>query len=209
MTADRKTWTPSDVVDVTGPPALLRNYLEQRDVRAYARQAAERRAIRRAYDIGCGFARLTPVLTEVASEVVGFEREAALVATARRLLPGIRVEHVETLEHLPVADASADLVLTFTVLQHMPDARAEAVLAEIRRVLAPGGHLILAEETDPTLEAGDASSAELGYTRGRPPAWYAERFRPSRLIATSPRLIEPGYPRPDVGTYMFFERLGA
>jgi hypothetical protein len=26
------------------------------------------------------------------------------------------------------------------------------------------------------------------------------------LVATSPRLIEPGYPRQDVGTYMFFRR---
>ncbi len=26
---ERKTWTPTDVVDVSGPPALLRNYLEQ------------------------------------------------------------------------------------------------------------------------------------------------------------------------------------
>lgn len=45
---------------------------------------------------------------------------------------------------LPMADRSADLVLTFDVLQHLPldggDARA---LAEIRRVLRPGGHLLL------------------------------------------------------------------
>ena len=31
--SDRKTWTPADVVDVSGPAALLRNYLEQSYVR--------------------------------------------------------------------------------------------------------------------------------------------------------------------------------
>ena len=145
-------------------------------------------------------------LSEIAREVIGFEREAALVETARRLLPALRFECVGSLEQLPLQDASAEFMLTFTVLQHMADAGAEAVLKEIHRVLAPGGHLVLVEETDETLEAGDPARADLGYTRGRPVAWYAERFRPSALLATSPRVIEPGYPRPDVGTYMFFQR---
>jgi SAM-dependent methyltransferase len=206
VTTDRKTWTPTDVVDVNGPPALLRNYLEQRDVRAYVHQAASRHAIRCAYDVGSGFGRLTPVLSEVAREVVGFERETALVEIARRLLPALRFEAVSTLEQLPAANASAEFVLTFTVLQHLPDARAEAVLSEIRRVAAPGGHVLLVEETDATLEAGDPDGADFGYTRGRAVSWYAERLRPSALLATSPRVIEPGYPRPDVGTYMFFQR---
>lgn len=184
----------------------MRNYLEQRDVREYMQRAAARRAIRRAYDVGCGFGRLTPVLDEAASEVVAFEREPALVDTARRLLPAHRIEHVPTLERLPVADASAEFVLTFTVLQHMPDPRAEAVLSEIGRVLAPGGHLLLVEETDAALEAGDPERAELGYTRGRTVSWYVEHFHPSTLLATSARVIEPGYPRPDVGTYMLFQR---
>lgn len=204
---DRKTWTPTDVVDVSGPPALLRNYLEQRDVRGYLKEIAARTTIRRAYDVGCGFCRLTPVLAEFAPEVVGYEREESLVATARQLLPSLRVERVATLEQLPAADGSADVVLVFTVVQHMPDARAAGVLGEVARVLAPGGYLVLCEETDASLEAGDAVNADLGYTRGRSVEWYAANFRPSRLHGTSRRVIEPGYPRPDVGTYMLFERL--
>ena len=38
----------------------------------------------------------------------------------------------------------------------MPDASARAVIGEIVRVLAPAGHLLVVEETDPRLEAGDA-----------------------------------------------------
>ena len=135
---DRKAWTPTDVVDVSGPPALLRNYLEQRDVRGYLQRAVSKTPIAVAYDVGCGFGRLTPVLSEQAATVVGFEREAALLATARVLLPALDFRQVPSLESLPVADHTAQFVLTFTVLQHMPDPRTEAVIREITRVLAPG-----------------------------------------------------------------------
>ena len=204
--SDRKTWTPGDVVDVAGPPALLRNYLEQRDVRTYLHKAAAHTPVHRAYDVGSGFGRLTPVLSEVAADVVGFEREASLVATARTLLPDLRFELVPTLEHLPAEPSSAEFILTFTVLQHMTDASSRAVIGEIQRLLAPAGHLLVVEETNPRLEAGDAARADLGYTRGRPVAWYRSALKPLELVATSARRIEPGYPRQDVGTYMFFRR---
>jgi SAM-dependent methyltransferase len=204
--SDRKPWTPADVVDVAGPPAVLRNYLEQRDVRSYLHKAAAHTPIHRAYDIGSGFGRLTPVLCEAAAEVVGFEREASLVATAKSLLPDLRFELVPTLERLPAAPSSAEFVLTFTVLQHMPDGAARAVIGEILRVLAPAGHLLIVEETDAALEAGDAARSDLGYTRGRSIEWYVEALKPLQLLASIPRRIEPGYPRQDVGTYMFFRR---
>jgi len=200
----RKTWTPTDVVDVSGPPALLRNYLEQGLVRDCVQRADMATPITRAYDVGCGFGRLTPVLSEFAAVVVGFEREATLVATARQLLPALEFIEVASLETLPAPDASAELVMTFTVLQHMPDPQAEAVIREMARVLVPGGHVLVVEETDPTLEAGDVTRADAGYTRGRPWSWYETRFAPLQLIRMGPRVIEPGYPRADVGTYMLF-----
>jgi len=200
----RKTWTPTDVVDVSGPPALLRNYLEQGLVRDCVQRADMATPITRAYDVGCGFGRLTPVLSEFAAVVVGFEREATLVATARQLLPALEFIEVASLETLPAPDASAELVMTFTVLQHLADEAAEAVTREMARVLSPGGHILVVEETDPALEAGDVDQAEAGYTRGRPWSWYGARFAPLQLIRMGPRVIEPGYPRADVGTYMLF-----
>jgi len=203
--SDRKTWTPTDVVDVSGPPALLRNYLEQADVRRYLQRAATGRPIERAYDIGCGFGRLTPVLAESATRAEGFERESSLVAMARQLLPALTFTQVTGLDDLPAADATARFVLSFTVLQHMPDGLAERVLAEIARVATPDAHVLLCEETDAALEAGDASAADLGYTRGRSVDWYASRLPGFTLVDTAPRVIEPGYPRADVGTFMFFQ----
>jgi ubiquinone/menaquinone biosynthesis C-methylase UbiE len=202
--SERKVWTPTDVVDVSGPPALLRNYLEQRDVRDHLTRASLGGAIKTAYDVGCGFGRLTPVLAEQAERVIGFEREASLIEMARRLLPDYEFVQVASLERLPVTDAIAQFVMAFTVLQHMPDSNAETVIREIVRVLAPGGFVLVVEETDATLEAGDVARAELGYTKGRSWSWYAQQFAPLKLIRMTPRMIEPGYPRADVGTYMLF-----
>ena len=59
--------------------------------------------------------------------VRGLEGEVAAVATAGGAIP------------LP--DGKADVVTSFTVLEHVPD--EQAALAEIRRILRPGGKLIV------------------------------------------------------------------
>ena len=92
----------------------------------------------------------------------------------------------------------------FTVLQHVPEPDVLRVIDELRRIVRPEGWLLLCEETDASLEAGDRTAAHLGYTRGRPVDRYAEWLAPWTLVATRARVIEPGYPRPDVGTYMLF-----
>jgi SAM-dependent methyltransferase len=200
---ERLVWTPTEVVDVDGPRAMLRAYLEQRDVRTLL-AARHRSRVGAACDVGCGFGRMTSLLGEFADVVVGFEREPALVATARQLLPRIDIRAIETLASLPAADRSFDIGLVFTVLQHVPEPAVRDVVAEIVRVMKPDGTLLLCEETDVTLEAGDRSHGELGYTCGRAPEVYGAWLAPWRLVAAKPRVIEPGYPRPDVGSYMLF-----
>jgi SAM-dependent methyltransferase len=201
---ERLVWTPREVVDVDGPRALLRAYLEQRDVRELVAGVTRVTPIAAACDVGCGFGRLTPVLAEFAERVVGFERETDLLQVARSLQPSIDFRQIETLSKLPADDASFTLGLVFTVLQHVPEPDVQTVIAELRRIVAPDGHLLLCEETDATLEAGDKTQAHLGYTCGRPVTTYEAWLAPWRLVATSHRVIEPDYPRADVGTYMLF-----
>jgi len=99
---------------------------------------------------------------------------------------------------------SFDIGLVFTVLQHVPEPGVLDVVAEILRIMKPDGTLLLCEETDVTLEAGDRAHGELGYTCGRAPEVYGRWLSPWRLVAAKPRVIEPDYPRPDVGSYMLF-----
>ena len=68
---------------------------------------------------------------------------ARCVANGRRL--GIAVHgEVADIEALPFADHSFDLVIGHAVLHHVPD--VPAALAELRRVLRPGGRLVIAGE---------------------------------------------------------------
>jgi len=197
-------WTAREVVDVDGPRAMLRAYLEQRDIREFCASVILTARIPAACDIGCGFGRLTPVLTEFAERVVGFEREERLLAIAQSLQPSIEFRRIDTLSRLSADDGSFAFALVFTVLQHIPEPEVQSVINELRRVVAPGGHLLLCEETDPALEAGDRGNAERGYTCGRTVTTYEGWLAPWRLVATKPRTIEPDYPRADVGTYMLF-----
>ena len=200
----QRTWEITDVVDVDGPAAVCRAYWEFRDLRAVLADVTRGRTLDRAYDVGCGYGRLLNLLGEFASSVTGFEREPGLIAHARRLVSGADVVQVEALSSLPAPDQSADLVLCFTVLQHLTDSELTAAAREIARVLKPSASLVLVEETDDTLEAGHVDRADLGYTKGRSVATYAAAFAPRRLVHTQPRRIEPTYPRPNVGTYMVF-----
>ncbi len=201
---ERLVWTPAEVVDVDGPRAMLRAYLEQRGVRELLASVRAPGRAASACDVGCGFGRLTPVLTEFAAHVVGFEREPGLLDTARLLQPSLEFRAVERLAALPAPDAAFEIGLVFTVLQHVPEPEVRDVVAELHRILRPDGCLLLCEETDRALEAGDRRRADLGYTCGRAVETYADWLAPWRLVATRPRVIEPGYPRPDVGSYMLF-----
>jgi hypothetical protein len=65
---------------------------------------------------------------------------------------------------------------------------------------------VICEETDPAHRAGDVFDPNGMCTIGRSVSSYAEVFSPLELVTTRPRVIEPTYPRADVGTYMLFAR---
>lgn len=200
----RHTWEISAVVDVDGAAASCRNYWEFRDLRDVLARATNGATIATAYDVGCGYGRMLNLLGEFATSVTGFEREPALATYARTLSPAATVVEVPALAPLPAPDASADLVLCFTVLQHLTDAELAHVVPELKRLRRETGAIVLVEETDGKLEAGKAARAELGYTKGRTAETYAALMAPLTLVHTQPRRIEPTYERPDVGTYMLF-----
>lgn len=98
----------------------------------------------RTLDVGCGEGRFCRMLAARGADVTGLEPTAALLAAARARDPGGR--YVEGLaEHLPFADASFDLVVSYLALIDIPDFRAAT--AEMARVLAPGGRLLAANLT--------------------------------------------------------------
>lgn len=72
----------------------------------------------------------------------GFAQHCAANRSACRVPVTLHEAHAE---RIPLPDASVDLVLCHQTLHHIVD--QEAALAEVFRVLKPGGRLLLAEST--------------------------------------------------------------
>jgi SAM-dependent methyltransferase len=202
----RVIWQPDDVVDARDAAFATRTYLEHADVRSFVAQAAVSRQLDTACEVGAGYGRMTMVLSEFARRVVGLEREPHFVAEASRLHPGIEFVQVESLTELPLPTASVEFVLAFTVLQHLIDAVVEPTAREIDRILRPGGHLLLCEETDPSQRGGDVDDPNGNCIIGRPVGEHQRLFGRFDLVSTEPRRVEPTYARPDTGTYMLFRK---
>jgi SAM-dependent methyltransferase len=80
--------------------------------------------------------------TRVISEGVGVDANASIVrANADRMPPGVQLTSIVPGAPLPFADASFDSAGILDVLEHVVDQRG--LLAEIRRVLRPGGTLVV------------------------------------------------------------------
>lgn len=197
-------WTVSDVANATGPDYNVRCYLERRTLRELLRELAPPGA-RLGVEVGCGYGRLTMVLTEFCESVVGLEREGSLLEVARPLLPDIEFRQVERLTSLPLEDGVADVAMTFTVLQHMTDEDARGVVAELKRIVAPGGLVLLMEKTDPESRYGDVDDGTQFLSQGRTVETWADWLAPLPLVHWVEGKVEPTCPGYDrVGAYMAF-----
>lgn len=93
-------------------------------------------------DAGCGSGPLTVLLRERGAMVTGIDASPAMIALARERLGDDVPLHVGDLaEPLPFADGAFDDVIASLVLHYLED--WDAPLAELRRVLRPGGRLIV------------------------------------------------------------------
>jgi ubiquinone/menaquinone biosynthesis C-methylase UbiE len=95
----------------------------------------------RVLDLGCGAGRFVAALRDAGTEPVGVELAEAALERARRNVPGADLRLVQPDGSLPLDHASVDLVWCSEVLEHVADT-AHALL-EVRRVLRPGGRLLV------------------------------------------------------------------
>jgi len=110
-------------------------------------------------DVGCGPGRVAAYLREHGLDAIGVDPSGAMLAEARRAHAGI--EFVEgSLDALPVpAGSLAGAVCWYSIIYTRPD-RLGTGFAELRRVLVPGGHLLLA------FQAGDGTGVHLADAHG-------------------------------------------
>ena len=100
----------------------------------------------RILDYGCGYGRVLAELRDAGwRNGVGVDFSAAMIERGRRDHPGLDLRSVSG-TRVAEPDGAFAAALLFAVLTTMPgDAEQAAVMAEIQRVLAPGGWLYLSD----------------------------------------------------------------
>ncbi len=117
--------------------SLANAYYERPAMLALARDVAGRRVL----DAGCGAGPLSALLRDRGAAVTGLDVSSGMLAIARRRLgDGVELQLADLKDPLPFGDGAFDLVTASLVLHYLQDWGPP--LAELRRVLTPGGRLI-------------------------------------------------------------------
>ena len=106
------------------------------------RFAASVRDVGLVCDMGCGPGHVARYLHERGVRVCGIDLSAELVERARRLTPGIEFRQGDMMA-LEIPDETWAAVVAFYSIIHIPREAMVRTLRELRRVLRPGGLLLL------------------------------------------------------------------
>jgi ubiquinone/menaquinone biosynthesis C-methylase UbiE len=98
---------------------------------------------RRVLDVGCGTGAHLALYEDGGAMVAGVDHSEGMLARARRRLGRGATLFPADAAALPFADASFDLVIAMTLLHELDSQSRSAVLAEMRRVAARDGRLLV------------------------------------------------------------------
>lgn len=135
---------PQDSVEFTGerlvPGQVDQDLFNEHLARyAFACRLARRK---RVLDIACGMGYGSAALAAVADHVTGLDISPEAVEAARAAYPAENLTFLAApAQSIPLPDASFDLIVAFECIEHLED--WPALLAEARRLLAPGGQFIV------------------------------------------------------------------
>lgn len=165
-------------------------------------------------DLACGSGAVTALLAPAVGRVVAVDASPEMLRAARVRTKGLGNVELRRgdLAALPVASASCDAALLLLALTHVPE--PAAALAEMARILAPGGRAVvvdllrhdrdafrrrlgqLSNGFEPDELAGLLAAAGIGAVRCRPLAPEPQAKGPALLLATGtlthPKRSAPG-----------------
>lgn len=155
---------PSDLPltgERTVPGLPEENYWFRRHEVVY-RQLAHRCAGRDVLEAGCGEGYGADLIADVADSVIAVDYDETTVAHVRARYPRVDVHH-GNLAELPIADGSVDVVVNFQVIEHLWD--QGQFVRECRRVLRPGGTLLMSTPNRITFSPGRDTPLNPFHTR--------------------------------------------
>ena len=187
------------------PTALNRTYLEHRQLRKILMALSLRHEFDVAVELGMGYGRMTPVIAEFAQRTIGFEREPELRQIAASLLSNVQCPALDYLSELPIVSSSVDLVVTWTVLQHLHQDEVLRTIDEINRITKKDSLVVFCEHTAPTPAQTTDKSQHVCI--GRSVAEYNAILGSNwGLGPTEERVKEATNKTAHVGTVMVFKR---
>ncbi len=151
-------------------------------------------------DVASGEGYGSALLAAVARTVVGVEIDAGAVAHAQANYLANGLRYLQGDAHaLPIADASVDMVVSFETLEHLSN--HEGFIAEVRRVLRPGGLFIVSTPDRNVYSALDRDPNPYHVQELTPPEF-------GRLLQAHFARFEIFYQRPILGSVMVSQGLG-
>ena len=113
-------------------------------IRDLLAQRLPERPMPKLLDVGCGIGALHPLLSSMFSSVHGVDVSGESIDRAKLENPG-NLYDVYDGERLPFADNSFDMTLSICVMHHVPVKQWTRFMAELTRVVSPGGIVCLIE----------------------------------------------------------------
>lgn len=138
-----------------------------------------------ALDFSCSSGRVVRPMAAAVPDVTwyGCDPNREAIEWAQAEIPGVEFFVSDTAPPLPFADGSLHLAFGISVWSHFGSAAALAWLEEMKRVIVPGGHLLLTTH-------GLNSCAWFNHFRD---AWIDARLGPDWISETARRLRDDGH----------------
>ncbi|WP_330439569.1 class I SAM-dependent methyltransferase [Micromonospora sp. NBC_00821] len=127
-------------------------------------------------DVGCGTGRITAYLHTLGVDAFGIDLSPGMIDVARRDHPELRFE-IGSMTDLELADGSVAGLVAWYSLIHIPDDEVGVVLAHFRRVVRPGGPLLLG------FHVGDETTVKTEGYGGHPMNVRVHRRQPAQVAA--------------------------